>query len=171
MNCKTHIIDAYPMPKIDKALYALHGAKHFCSLDLAHGYHQIPVAEEDIENTAFLLGTGGLYEFTRTPFGLCNAPATFMRLMDRHSVRCPNIPERIDLPRRHTGIWINDRRNYAASRYGVDSSCQAEYESQIREIPVFLRTATVSRTFGFRLWYLTRSGKDQRCARMENTND
>ena len=82
VNAKTHK-DAYPLPRIDEALDALHGAKYFCSLDLAHGYHQIPVAEDDIEKTAFRLGTGGLYEFTRMPFGLCNAPATFMRLMDK----------------------------------------------------------------------------------------
>ena len=82
LNAKTHK-DAYALPRINEALDALHCAKYFCSLDLAHGYHQIPVAEEDIEKTAFRFGTGGLYEFTRMPFGLCNAPATFMRLMDK----------------------------------------------------------------------------------------
>ena len=82
LNAKTHR-DAYPLPRIDEALDALGGAKFFCSLDLAHGFHQIPVAESDIEKTAFRVGTGGLYEFTRMPFGLCNAPATFMRLMDK----------------------------------------------------------------------------------------
>ena len=81
LNCKTYK-DAYPLPRIDEALDALHGAKYFASLDLAHGYHQVPLHEDDIEKTAFRVGTGGLYEFTRLPFGLCNAPATFMRLMD-----------------------------------------------------------------------------------------
>ena len=82
LNAKTHK-DAYPLPRIDEALDALNGAKYFCSLDLAHGFYQIPVEERDIEKTAFRVGTGGLYEFTRMPFGLCNAPATFMRLMDK----------------------------------------------------------------------------------------
>lgn len=82
LNAKTHR-DAYPIPRIEEALDALKGASYFCSLDLAHGYHQVPVAEKDIEKTAFRVGTGGLYEFTRLPFGLTNAPATFMRLMDR----------------------------------------------------------------------------------------
>ena len=75
--------DAYPLPRIEEALDALKGAKYFCSLDLAHGFNQVPMAEEDIEKTAFRVGTGGLYEYTRMPFGLTGAPATFMRLMDR----------------------------------------------------------------------------------------
>ena len=82
LNVKTHK-DAYPLPRIEDALQTLKGAKYFCSLDLAHGFNQLPVAEEDVEKTAFRTGTGGLYEYTRMPFGLCNAPATFMRLMDK----------------------------------------------------------------------------------------
>ena len=82
LNAKTHK-DAYPLPRIDEALDTLKGAKYFCSLDLTHGYHHIPVDEEDIEKTAFRVETGGLYEYTRMPFGLCNAPATFMRVMDK----------------------------------------------------------------------------------------
>ena len=82
LNAKTHK-DVYPLPRIDEALDTLKGAKYFCSLDLTHGYHQIPVDEEDIEKTAFRVGMGGLYECTRMPFGLFNAPATFMRVMDK----------------------------------------------------------------------------------------
>ena len=82
LNLKTHK-DSYPLPRIEEALEALKGARYFVSMDLAHGYHQLPMAEADIPKTAFRVGTGGLYEFTRLPFGLCNAPATFMRLMDK----------------------------------------------------------------------------------------
>ncbi|KAK3703901.1 hypothetical protein QZH41_009140 [Actinostola sp. cb2023] len=82
LNAKTHK-DAYPLPHIDEALDVLKGAKYFCSLDLAHGFNQLPMRESDIEKTAFRTGTGGLYEYTRMPFGLCNAPSTFMRLMDK----------------------------------------------------------------------------------------
>jgi transposase InsO family protein len=82
LNAKTRK-DAYPLPRIEEALDALKGAKYFCSLDLAHGFNQIPVAECDIEKTAFRVGTGGLYEYCRMPFGLTGAPGTFMRLMDR----------------------------------------------------------------------------------------
>ena len=84
LNAKTSR-DAYPLPRIEEALDILRGAKFFCSLDLAHGYYQIPIAKEDIHKTAFRSGTGGLYEFTRMCFGLTGAPATFMRLMDKLS--------------------------------------------------------------------------------------
>ena len=60
LNAKTHK-DAYPLPRIDEALDVLKGAKYFCSLDLAHGFNQIPMEESDIEKTAFRTGTGGLY--------------------------------------------------------------------------------------------------------------
>ena len=81
LNLKTHK-DAYPLPRIDEALEALKGAKYFSSIDLAHGCHQVAIEDKDIEKTAFRVGTGGLFEFTRMPMGLCNSPATFMRLMD-----------------------------------------------------------------------------------------
>ena len=81
LNARTHK-DAYPLPRIEEALEVMEGSKFFVSLDLAHGFNQIPMAPEDVEKTAFRVGTGGLYEYTRMPFGLCNAPATFMRLMD-----------------------------------------------------------------------------------------
>ena len=82
LNAMTHK-DAYPLPRIGEALDVLKGAKYFCSLDLAHGFNKIPMKESDIEKTAFRTGTGGLYEYLRMPFGLCNAPGMFMQLMDK----------------------------------------------------------------------------------------
>jgi hypothetical protein len=81
LNRKTRR-DAYPLPRIDEALESLKGARFFSSMDLASGYLQCAMEEADIPKTAFRAGGGGLFEFTKMPFGLCNAPATFQRLME-----------------------------------------------------------------------------------------
>lgn len=73
--------DVYPLPRIDDTLDTLSGAKWFTTLDLLSGYWQVEVAAEDKEKTAFV-NRDGLYEFNVMPFGLCNALATFQRLMD-----------------------------------------------------------------------------------------
>ena len=82
LNAAT-VKDAHPLPRIDDILDALHGAKWFSTLDLKSGYWQVPITEQDKEKTAFRTSSGQLFEFNQVPFGLCNAPATFSRLMDR----------------------------------------------------------------------------------------
>ncbi|UYV72118.1 hypothetical protein LAZ67_9001871, partial [Cordylochernes scorpioides] len=72
----------YPLPRNDDVLDSLTGAKFFSSMDLRTGYWQIEIDEEDREKTAFIT-PDGLYEFRVMPFGLCNAPATFERMMDK----------------------------------------------------------------------------------------
>lgn len=73
--------DSYPLPRIDDTLDTLAGAKWFSTLDLKSGYWQVGMEPNDREKTAFTMGSG-LWQFTVMPFGLCNAPATFERLMD-----------------------------------------------------------------------------------------
>ena len=74
---------AYNLANIESLIDSLKGAKLFCSLDLFSGYHQVEVREEHKERTAFNAGPFGFYEYTKMPFGLTGAPATFQRLMDK----------------------------------------------------------------------------------------
>lgn len=79
---KVTVKDKYPIPRIDEILNALAGAKIFSTLDATSGYYQIEVEEDDKEKTAFSWKRGH-FEFNRMPFGLCNAPATSQRAMER----------------------------------------------------------------------------------------
>lgn len=75
-------IDPYPMPRVDDITDEVGRARYISTLDLTKGYWQIPVREEDCSKTTFTTPFG-LYQFTRMPFGLQGAPATFQRMVDR----------------------------------------------------------------------------------------
>ena len=75
--------DAFPLPRIDEALQAVHSSNWFSSFDLAQGYLQLAMEESDIKKTVFRASSTGLYEFTHMPFGLSNAGSSFCHLMEQ----------------------------------------------------------------------------------------
>jgi hypothetical protein len=75
------IKNKYPLPHINILFDQLEGAQVFSKIDLRFGYHQIKIHDEDIPKTAFSMRYG-LYEYFVTSFGLTNASAHFMYLMN-----------------------------------------------------------------------------------------
>ena len=98
--------DNYSFPRCEEILDSMHGAKYFSRLDLKSGYHQVEIAEEDKEKTAFTVGPLGLWEHNRLAMGLCNSPATFQRVMET----CFS-----DLNLHGLYIYIDDMIIYASS--------------------------------------------------------
>ena len=80
LNAAT-VKDAFPIPRDDDSLAALSGSRWFSTLDLASGYWQVAMDTNTQEKAAFVTPSG-LYEWNVMPFGLCNAPSTFARLME-----------------------------------------------------------------------------------------
>ena len=72
--------DAFPLPRIQECLDCLSGNQFLSTLDLQSGYWQLFVDPDDVHKTAFITKYG-LFEHIRLPFGLCNSPATFSRVM------------------------------------------------------------------------------------------
>ena len=80
-------LDAYPLPKIDKLVNNITKYKIYSTIDLRSAYYQIPLSENDSPYTAFE-ADGGLWEFTRMPFGVTNGSACFQRKMDKFVTKC-----------------------------------------------------------------------------------
>lgn len=75
--------DAYPLPYISNILGRFSGTKYLSTIDLSDAFWQVPLEYNSKEKTAFTIPGRGLYQFIVMPFGLCNAPQTQSRLMDR----------------------------------------------------------------------------------------
>ncbi|GKA91568.1 reverse transcriptase domain-containing protein [Tanacetum coccineum] len=74
--------DGYPLPEIDWKVESFCGFPFKCFLDAYKGYHQIKIAKEDEEKTAFITSQG-IFCYSKMPFGLRNAGATYQRLVDK----------------------------------------------------------------------------------------
>jgi hypothetical protein len=78
---KVIVKNKYPLSRIDDLFDQLKGAKIFSKIDIRSGYHQVRINDEDINKTSFRTRYDH-YEFIVVPFGLSNAPAVFMCLMN-----------------------------------------------------------------------------------------
>ena len=77
---KFTLLDAFPLPRIDELVKEMAQYRVFSTIDLRSAYHQVPLKEDDKSYTAFE-AKGGLYQFTRLPFGVTNGVACFQREM------------------------------------------------------------------------------------------
>ena len=87
--------DEYSLPNPQSIFDKLEGSRFFSKLDIASAYWTILIAPKDVEKTAFHTPRG-MYEMLVMPFGLCNAPATFQRVMDRALYRVNHVESYVD---------------------------------------------------------------------------
>lgn len=147
---KVTIKNKYPLPRIDELLDQLEGATWFSKIDLASGYHQIPIAEKDVQKTAFRTRYGH-FEFVVMPFGLTNAPAAFMGMMNNV------FREYLD---RCVIVFIDDILIYSRSKEEHDWHLRIVLE-KLREHKLYAKLSKCSfwqRKIGFLRHVITEAG-------------
>ena len=122
------IKNKYPLPRINDLFDQLKNAKVFSKIDLRSGYHQLKIRPEDRPKMVFTTRYG-LYEFTVVPFGLTNAPAFFMNLMNKVMM---------DFLDQFVVVFVDDILVY--------SSTQEEHEQHLRKVLTRLRESKLSRS-------------------------
>ena len=80
LNAKTKK-DSYPLPRMQETMESMVGALYFSCMDLKSSFWQVKMSEKAHQYTAFNVESMGVYEFLCMPYGLCNAPTTFQRLI------------------------------------------------------------------------------------------
>ena len=140
--------DIYPLPLIQSCLDAVGKTKLFSTFDLRSGYHQMVMDQKDADKTTFVTRRG-TYRFTVMPFGLCNAPATFQRLMN---VAMPGLNFDMScVPQRYYSVLGHGGTAYRAPRTTFSALGQDEPEAQAKQMQIipkgssFLGTSIVSR--------------------------
>ncbi|KAL0852151.1 hypothetical protein ABMA28_000388 [Loxostege sticticalis] len=109
---KITVKEKYPMPIVEDLIDKLKGCKYYTSLDLKSGYYQINVHKDSIAKTAFITPDGH-YEFRRMPFGLCNGPSVFQRLMN--TVLATAVPRSNGQVERYNRTILDSLRTMGAS--------------------------------------------------------
>ncbi|GKF30252.1 retrotransposon protein, putative, ty3-gypsy subclass [Tanacetum coccineum] len=105
---KLTVKNHYPLPRIDDLFYQLQGSSVYSKIDLRSGYHQLIVRDEDIPKTAFRTRYGH-YEFQVMSFGLTNAPAVFIDLMNHFSKIAKSLTELTQKNKKY--IWGKDQES------------------------------------------------------------
>ena len=120
---KLTVKNKYPLPRIDVLFNQLKGASIFSKIDLRYGYHQLRINDVDVHKIAFRTRYGH-YEFLVMSFGLTNAPATFMDLINR--VFRPYVDQFVV-------VFIDDILVYSKDRKNHDTHLQVVLETLRKE--------------------------------------
>lgn len=149
--------DAYPLPHIEGLLSRLKDTHYISSIDLKDAFLQVPLANKDKEKTAFTVPGYGHFQFTTMPFGLCNAPQTLSKLMDKifpPSLRDNIFVYLVDL------LAVSETLEHhfellkeISKRLRATESTDPDKIHAVKEFPVPLSRKQVRRFIGMTGWY------------------